>query len=59
MLRVLARQFVRDRKGGISVVFALSLLPIIFLTGMAMDFTSAAQKRTRLNAAADPPRLLP
>jgi Flp pilus assembly protein TadG len=53
MLRVFVRQFVRDRKGGISVVFALSLLPIIFLTGMAMDFTSAAQKRTRLNAAAD------
>jgi Flp pilus assembly protein TadG len=53
MLRVFVRKFVRDRKGGISVVFALSLLPIIFLTGMAMDFTSAAQKRTRLNAAAD------
>jgi Flp pilus assembly protein TadG len=53
MLRVVVRQFVRDRRGGISVVFALSLLPIIFLTGMAMDFTSAAQKRSRLNAAAD------
>ena len=53
MLCVFVRKFVRDRKGGISVVFALSLLPIIFLTGMAMDFTSAAQKRTRLNAAAD------
>jgi Flp pilus assembly protein TadG len=35
------------------MIFGLSLIPIFFLTGMAMDFTSAAQKRTRLNAAAD------
>ena len=35
------------------MIFGLSLIPIIFLTGMALDFTSAAQKRTRLNAAAD------
>jgi Flp pilus assembly protein TadG len=53
MLRVFVRQFVRDRSGTMSVVFALSLLPLIFLIGMGMDFTSAAQKRSRLNAAAD------
>src|ERR1700691_3445616 len=53
MLRVFVRQFVRDRSGTMSVVFAVSLLPLIFLIGMGMDFTSAAQKRTRLNAAAD------
>jgi Flp pilus assembly protein TadG len=53
MLRVFVRQFVRDRSGTMSVVFAVSLLPLIFLTGMGIDFTSAAQKRTRLNAAAD------
>ena len=35
------------------MMFGLSLIPIFFLTGIAMDFTSAAQKRTRLNAAAD------
>jgi hypothetical protein len=35
------------------MIFGLSLIPIIFLTGMALDFTSAAQKRARLNAAAD------
>jgi Flp pilus assembly protein TadG len=53
MLRVFVRRFVRDRKGTVSVVFALSLLPMIFLVGMGMDFTSAAQKRARLNSAAD------
>ena len=35
------------------MIFGLSIIPIIFITGMALDFTSAAQKRTRLNAAAD------
>jgi Flp pilus assembly protein TadG len=53
MLRVLVRCFIRDRKGTMSIIFAVSLLPIIFLIGMGLDFTSAAQKRTRLNAAAD------
>jgi Flp pilus assembly protein TadG len=53
MFRVVIHRFIRDRNSSMAVVFALSLLPIIFLTGMAMDFTSAAQKRTRLNAAAD------
>jgi Flp pilus assembly protein TadG len=53
MLRVLVRCFIRDRKGTMSIVFAVSLLPLIFLIGMGLDFTSAAQKRTRLNAAAD------
>jgi Flp pilus assembly protein TadG len=53
MLRVYVRRFIRDRRGGTAMIFGLSLVPIIFMTGMALDFTSAAQKRTRLNAAAD------
>ena len=47
------RRFFRDRRGNVAIIFALSLIPIIFLTGMALDFTAAAQKRARLNAAAD------
>jgi Flp pilus assembly protein TadG len=53
MLPVFVRRFIRDREGTLSVVFALSLLPLIFLIGMGIDFTSAAQKRARINAAAD------
>jgi Flp pilus assembly protein TadG len=48
-----ARRLVRDRKGNVAIIFALSLIPIVFLTGMAMDFSSAISKRVRLNAAAD------
>ncbi len=47
------RRFIRDRRGNVAMTFAVSLIPIIFLTGMGLDFSSAVQKRTRLNAAAD------
>jgi Flp pilus assembly protein TadG len=47
------RRLVRDRCGNVAIIFALSLIPIVFLTGMAMDFTSAISKRVRLDAAAD------
>jgi Flp pilus assembly protein TadG len=53
MLRVFLTRFVRERKGNVAIIFALSLLPMIFLTGMALDFSAATQKRLRLNAASD------
>jgi Flp pilus assembly protein TadG len=46
-------QFRHDRRGNVVMIFALSLIPCIFLTGMALDFSSATQKRVQLNAAAD------
>ena len=49
----LARRFVRDRTGNVAIIFALSIIPCIFLTGMALDFSAATQKRVILNAAAD------
>ena len=53
MLGELVRRFRRDRGGNTAIVFALSLVPIIFLTGLSLDFSAAAQKRIQLNAAAD------
>jgi Flp pilus assembly protein TadG len=53
MLRVSMRRFFRDRRGNVAIIFALSMIPCVFLVGMALDFTSAAQKRVQLNAAAD------
>jgi Flp pilus assembly protein TadG len=53
MLGELLRRFGRDRGGNTAMVFALSLIPIIFLTGLSLDFSAAAQKRIELNAAAD------
>jgi len=45
--------FLQDRRGNIALVFALSLVPIVFLAGMAMDYTSAELKKAQLDAAAD------
>lgn len=53
MIRVLLHLFSHDRKGTVATIFALSLVPMIFLTGMGVDFSSATQKRLQLNAAID------
>jgi Flp pilus assembly protein TadG len=53
MLRVSMRRFSRDRRGNVAIIFALSMIPCVFLVGMGLDFTTAAQKRVQLNAAAD------
>jgi len=52
-MRHCVRRFVGDRKGNVAIIFALALIPMIFLTGMAFDFTRAAQKQVLLDAAAD------
>lgn len=49
----LTRRFIRDRGGTTSIIFGLSLIPIIFLVGLGLDFSAAAQKQTQLNTAAD------
>ncbi|WP_441235458.1 TadE/TadG family type IV pilus assembly protein [Bradyrhizobium sp. 930_D9_N1_4] len=53
MLRRLMLRFARDRKANIAVIFALMMVPIIFLLGMTLDYTQAVRKREQLNAAAD------
>ncbi len=47
------RSYGRDRKGNVAIIFALSLIPAVFLIGMALDFSSAMQRRSQLDAAAD------
>ena len=46
-------RFGRERAGNVAIIFALSLVPMSFLVGMGLDFSSAIQKKTYLNAAAD------
>ena len=53
MLAEVLRRFTRDRNGNIAIIFALLLIPGVFLVGMALDFSSAIQRRSQLNAAAD------
>src|SRR5947208_4919891 len=43
----------RHRKGNVAVIFALSMVPMLFLCGMVLDYAAAIQRRAQLNAAAD------
>jgi Flp pilus assembly protein TadG len=47
------RRFANDRKGNVAILFALTLMPIVFLTGMGIDYTVANQRKAMLDAAAD------
>jgi Flp pilus assembly protein TadG len=53
MLRRAVLRFATDRKANVAIIFALTLVPIIFLLGMTLDYTLALRKREQLNAAAD------
>ncbi|MBL6618122.1 MAG: hypothetical protein ISR49_21875 [Alphaproteobacteria bacterium] len=46
-------RLVRDTRGNVATLFALASVPLIFLTGMGVDYTSAADRQAQLNAAAD------
>ena len=53
MLRVWLYRFARDCKANVAVIFAIVLVPIIFLLGMTLDFSQALRKKEQLDAAAD------
>ncbi len=53
MLRAWLDRFARDRKANVAVITALTMVPIIFLLGMTLDFTQALRKKQQLDAAAD------
>lgn len=47
------REFMRDRRGAIAVLFAVSIYPIIMLICAAVDFSRMSQQQARLQAALD------
>ena len=46
-------RFGSDRRGNIAVIFALTMVPTIYLLGMALDYTQALRRQGQLIAAAD------
>lgn len=52
MLATLLR-FVRSSRGNVAVIFGLSIVPLVYLTGMGVDYSSAALREEQLNAIAD------
>ncbi|MGE0233387.1 MAG: pilus assembly protein TadG-related protein [Flavobacteriaceae bacterium] len=49
----LCRRFSRDHRGNISIIFGATIVPVIALTGAAIDFTAAHNVKIKLQAAAD------
>lgn len=45
--------FLRDRRGAIAVVFALTLLPVMSMTGAAVDYSSLTATEASLQAKTD------
>jgi Flp pilus assembly protein TadG len=43
----------RDRKANVAVMFAVMMVPTIYLLGMTLDYTQAVRKRSQLDAALD------
>lgn len=52
MIAALLR-FVRSTRGNVAIIFALSIVPLLYLTGMGVDYSSAALREAQLNAIAD------
>jgi len=53
MFHDLARRLLRQGEGNVAITFALCIVPLVFLIGMALDYASAIARQQRLNAAAD------
>jgi Flp pilus assembly protein TadG len=49
----LLKSFSGDEKGAIAVIFALALVPILGVSGAAIDYARATQTRGKLQAAVD------
>src|SRR5579864_9557771 len=53
MIRRALHRFLRDRRGNLSAMFALTLVPVAGLIGMGVDFTLSAKRKAMLDAIAD------
>jgi Flp pilus assembly protein TadG len=50
---MLLRQFLRDRRAGVVPMFALAIIPIIGMVGVAVDYSRANSLKVALQAALD------
>lgn len=47
------RQLTRDRRGNVLMIFAFAVIPMVFATGMGIDYSRAERLQTKLDAIAD------
>lgn len=48
-----SRRLHSDRRGNAMMIFAFALIPMVFATGMTIDYSRAARLKTKLNALTD------
>jgi Flp pilus assembly protein TadG len=53
VLEIINSQFLKDRDGGVAPVFALLAIPLLGLTGAAVDYSQALSVRTAMQSALD------
>jgi Flp pilus assembly protein TadG len=53
MIAGLLRRFAKDEMANVAIIFGLALVPIIFLTGMGVDYTLAVDRQAQLDSVAD------
>src|SRR5947209_10525290 len=53
MRDMLLSRFLKDRRGGVAPIFAIAVIPVIGLTGAAIDYSRANSVRTGMQAAID------
>ncbi len=53
MVLKLFDRFRRNTRGNTAMIFAIAVIPIVYLTGMGVDYTAAVERQVALNAAAD------
>jgi Flp pilus assembly protein TadG len=53
MRDMLFSRFFKDRRGGVAPIFAIAIIPVIGLTGAAIDYSRANSVRTGMQAALD------
>src|SRR5437868_1310891 len=53
MRDMLLSRFLRNRRGNVAPMFAIAVIPVIGLTGAAIDYSRASSARTGMQAAID------
>ena len=53
MIKPLLARFARNRRGNVVILFAFSLIPMLGLLGLAVDFSATMRAKTALDAATD------
>jgi Flp pilus assembly protein TadG len=53
MINALLFRFAGNRNANVAVIFAIVMVPTIYLSGMALDYTQALRKQSQLDAATD------